>query len=129
MLTKLMEGVGSKLADQWIASLLTSAFIFWGGGLIAWISKFGWNALEKWFSSQQQIAQITIVIAAFIIVSVSAIAIQHFNLLAINLLEGYWPSWLGRPKRWLIKRRAQKVAKMEKRFQDLALRGIGNLTA
>jgi hypothetical protein len=129
MLTKLMEGVGNKLADQWIASLLTSAFLFWAGGLIAWISKFGWIALEKWFSSQEQIAQITIVIAAFLIVSVSAIVMQRFNLLAINLLEGYWPSWLRRPKRWLIQRKAQKVAKMEKRFQNLARQEIGNLSA
>lgn len=129
MLTKLMEGVGDKLADKWIASLLTPAFLFWAGGLLAWISKFGWNTLEKWFSAQQQIAQITIVIAAFLIVSASAIVMQRFNLLAINLLEGYWPGWLRRPKRWLLQRRVQKVAKMEKRFQDLARQGIGNLSA
>ena len=48
MLTKLMEGVGDKLADKWIASLLTPAFLFWAGGLLAWISKIGWETMEKW---------------------------------------------------------------------------------
>jgi hypothetical protein len=129
MLTKLLEGVGDRLADKWIASLLTPAFLFWAGGFIAWISKSGWGVLEKWFSAQQQIAQITIVIAVFLIVSISAIVMQRFNLLAINLLEGYWPRWLQQPKRWLIQRKTKKIEEMEKRFQELARQGIENLSA
>ena len=38
---KFVEGVSGKLADRWVAALFTPAFIFWLGGGLAALQRFG----------------------------------------------------------------------------------------
>jgi hypothetical protein len=37
MLGDFWKGLGGKLADRWVAALLSPAFLFWTGALIAWL--------------------------------------------------------------------------------------------
>ena len=60
MPTKFLESLGGKLAERWLSTILTPAFIFWGGGLGAWIYRHGWLSLETWFTKQSQPAQIAL---------------------------------------------------------------------
>ncbi|MCC5666814.1 hypothetical protein LC653_23705 [Nostoc sp. CHAB 5784] len=43
MSAKFLESFGSKLAEQWLANLLTPAFVFWAGGAAAGLQHFGWK--------------------------------------------------------------------------------------
>ncbi|MEH1778505.1 MAG: hypothetical protein V7K67_24855 [Nostoc sp.] len=43
MSAKILESFGSKLAEQWVATLLTPAFVFWAGGAAAGLQRFGWK--------------------------------------------------------------------------------------
>ncbi len=129
MLTNIIDGLSSKLADQWMATLLTPAFVFWAGGLLAWVFRFGWIGPSTLFSSLSQVGQIVVLIAALLVVAASAVVVQRFDLLVIRLLEGYWPNWFNTPKKWLIDhmvipRYNQKV----QRFQQLVQRGFDNLS-
>jgi len=128
MLTKIIEGLSSKLADQWIAALLTPAFVFWGGGLLTWAWRFGWAPLEKWFVALSPVVQVVVLIGALLLVIVSAIVVQRFDLLVLRLLEGYWPRWLQQPRTWLIGRVTVKFNQKLKLLQDLARRGLKNLS-
>src|SRR5712692_1576295 len=128
MLTNLMEGLGSKLADQWVATLLTPAFVFWAGGLVAWAWHFGWTPLEKWFTVQPQTVQVTLLIGALLVVATSAVIVQRFDLVVLRILEGYWPRWLGRPRKWLIHRAATRCDQLDQRFQVLAGKGLKKLS-
>lgn len=47
MTAKVLEGFSGKLAEQWVATLLTPAFVFWAGGLAAHTQRIGWDTLTK----------------------------------------------------------------------------------
>jgi len=128
MLTKLMEGLGDRLADRWVATLLTPAFFFWLGGLVAWIGHFGWTSLEQWFIHQSQVVQIVLLIGALLIITLSALVIQQLELGIIRFLEGYWPRGLKRLRKWLIQRKVAQHERLHRRFQELASRGLDNLS-
>ena len=91
MLTNIIDGLSSKLADQWMATLLTPAFVFWAGGLLAWAFHFGWSEPVKSFNALSPAGQIVVLIAAVLVVAASAVVVQRFDLLVIRILEGYWP--------------------------------------
>ncbi|MGB5636651.1 MAG: hypothetical protein WBM86_28265, partial [Waterburya sp.] len=62
MPTKFLESLGNKLAERWLSTILTPAFIFWAGGIGAWIWRYGWFSIETWFNQQSQALQITLLI-------------------------------------------------------------------
>ena len=41
MTAKVMDSFGGKLAEQWVATLLTPAFIFWLGGFLTALQRLG----------------------------------------------------------------------------------------
>lgn len=45
MTAKALESFGGKLAEQWVATLLTPVFIFWLGSFVTAIQRLGWNTL------------------------------------------------------------------------------------
>src|SRR5215472_14196690 len=98
MLTKMMEGMGDRFAERWIATLLTPAFFFWAGGFLLWVWHVGWQRVAQWFTTQPQPVQVTIAIAAFLVVSSTAYLVQRFDQAALSFLEGYWPGWLRWPR-------------------------------
>ena len=54
MPTKFLESLGGKLAENWAANILTPAFVFWIGGLLAWVLRFGQKPLEDWLKQQPE---------------------------------------------------------------------------
>jgi hypothetical protein len=128
MLTQLTSGLGSKLADQWVAVLLTPAFVFWVGGLLAWSWHFGWGSLETWFTTQPATIQIVILVLALLVVSTSAWAVQSFDLAVLRFLEGYWPEWM-RPLRSRLRQRMEtRFKQSDQQFQKLSIKGLAHLS-
>ena len=129
MLTNIFDGLSGKVADQWTATLLTPAFVFWAGGLLAWVFRFGWSELAKSFMALTPAEQIVVLIAALLIVAASAIVVQRFDLLVIRLLEGYWPRLFNTPRKWIVDHLViPKYEQKVQRFQQLAQKGVNNLS-
>lgn len=87
---KFLDGVSGKLADQWVATLLTPAFMFWAGGLIAYCDCYGINTITKWFEQYTEPLQIGILVTALGVVTASAFIAQRFDTEILRVLEGYW---------------------------------------
>jgi len=91
---KVLESLGSKLAEGWIAQLLTPAFVFWAGGVAAWVWRFGWAAFEQWVTAQVEVVQIILIAGGLVGLVASALVVRSLELSVLRLLEGYWPRWL-----------------------------------
>ena len=120
MSTKFLEGVSGKLAAKWVAILLTPAFIFWMGGLGAYIWRFGWRNLEVWYRSHTEVLQISLLALGVLLVTGSAIVVQRFDSLLLRFLEGYWPRWMRRLRYRLVRRNVSYLHKLEQKFQILS---------
>jgi hypothetical protein len=108
MLSAFWSGLGGEFAKQWIARILTPAFAFWVGGLAAiwWhshrqaVRAHGWaHALSATATGLHQLpglAQGVVIVAALLLVAVSALAAERLTTPLLRLLEGYgWhPQWL-----------------------------------
>lgn len=94
MTAKVMESFGGKLAEQWVATLLTPAFIFWLGGVLTAIQGLGWNRLITQYTAYPEPLQIAILVGALCIVAATAFTVQRFDTPIIRFLEGYWYPWL-----------------------------------
>jgi hypothetical protein len=119
MPTKFLENLGSKLAEKWLSTLLTPAFVFWAGGLGAWIYRYGWSSLETWLTKQSQSIQIALLIIALLSIISSALIVQNGELIVLRFLEGYWPRSLRKLRNNFIKIEQNKKDKLLKRFQLL----------
>ncbi len=75
MPTKFLENLGGKLADSWATNLLTPAFVFWLGGLLAWSGRFGWKPLEDLLKQQSEPIQIALLVGGLLIVAASAFVV------------------------------------------------------
>jgi hypothetical protein len=131
MLTKFWEGLGGKLAEQWAARILTPAFVFWTGGLAAWvwgnlgddIRTKGWTAaLQEQTSKLQTLPvalQVTLVVVILLGLVGSAAVAERLTLPLLRILEGYWPTWLGG---WLQQRNFTRRQAAYMRAAELARR-------
>ena len=111
MSAKFLEGAGGKLAEQWVANLLTPAFIFWSGGLLAFIDRHGWQPIAKLFpDSKLEALQIGIIALILTLIYISALIIQRFDTEILRGLEGYWYPGIRRLpiRNWLITRHIKK---------------------
>lgn len=122
MPTKFLESLGSKLAEKWLTAILTPAFIFWGGGLGAWIYRHGWLSLETWFTKQSQTAQIALLIIALLSILTSALIVQYCELAVLRILEGYWFQWLRKLRYYFITIQQKRKYKLDRQFQLLIAR-------
>ncbi|MGI0493698.1 hypothetical protein ACN4EG_18100 [Alkalinema pantanalense CENA528] len=131
MPTKFLEGIGNKLIEQWVANLLTPAFIFWLGGFMAAMQKFGWQPLQQWFTQLVEPLQLAVLFASLLLVATSAFAIQRFDLVILRWFEGYWPRWMNPIKQWLLTRQQRSLQRLDQRWQELAIKRdqTGQLTA
>lgn len=120
MLTKFAEGLGGKLADYWMTTMLTPAFVFWAGGVSAWAQCHGWEQLFDWFNTRPRLMQLELLVGGLLVVAASGIVIQQFDLAVLRLLEGYWPGRLRRLRRRLIDWRDRSITRAEARLQELA---------
>jgi hypothetical protein len=112
MSAKFIEGVGGKLAEQWVANLLTPAFVFWSGGLLAFIHRHGWQPIAEIFpDSKLEALQIGGIAATFILIYISALIVQRFDTEILRGLEGYWYPGLRKLPilNWLRDRQLKKI--------------------
>ena len=119
MSAKFLESVGGKLAEQWVATLLTPAFVFWAGGAIATLQRFGWATLSTRFSQQPETLQIAFLVSVFCLIAASAFVVQRFDLAVLRWLEGYWFPWLRPLRRWLIAREHKRSQWIDDLWQQL----------
>ena len=122
--TKFWEGLGAKLADQWIVTTLTPAFVFWLGGLLAWITHYGLASLHLLETQLTNlltslIAQGAFLIGVLLIILASSTVVQQLDLPIIRLLEGYWPRWLKWLQRWGVDWQNKQLKSAEDRWQEL----------
>jgi hypothetical protein len=108
MSAKFLEGFGSKLAEQWIANLLTPAFIFWSGGLLCYIDRHTWQPIANLFpDAKLEALQVGILALVLVVILVSALVMQRFDNEVLRGLEGYWYPWFRRLGRPLLQRMTQ----------------------
>jgi hypothetical protein len=140
MLAAFWSGLGSEFAKRWAARVFTPAFAFWAGGLAAvwWhshhqgVQVLGWaHELSATGASLQKLpglVQGMLVIAALVVVAVSALAAEHLTLPLLRLLEGYsWrPQWL---RDRLVDHRRHRYQRWAARVEYFATRQrLGTLT-
>lgn len=119
MSAKFLESFGSKLAEQWVATLLTPAFVFWAGGAAAGLQRFGWKPSSTWLNQQPEPIQIALLVGGFCLIASSAFVVQRFDLLVLRFLEGYWHPWLRPLRRWLIAKEVKRSQQISDRWQKL----------
>jgi hypothetical protein len=122
VLIKFWEGISSKLSERWAATVVTPAFLFWTGGLAAWLwrKQDSIGELETWFNGLSNAVQLTLVVGALLLVTLSASLVQRFDLTVLRALEGYWPRWLNRIRGLLVSWQSRQLEKHNIRFQELA---------
>ena len=116
---KFIDTVGGKLAEQWVAALLTPAFCFWSGGILAWVLDNDTSQLQQYLEALEAPLQLALLAVALLIIAASAFAIQQIESSCLRFLEGYyWPRWFI-PLGWL---RCKLLKRQEKRLQKLKVR-------
>jgi hypothetical protein len=129
MSAKFLESFSGKFAEQWVATLLTPAFVFWAGGCAAVLQRWGWQPLFEWFRSLPEPLQIASLFGIFVAIAVSAFVVQRFDLAVLSFLEGYWHPWLNRPREQLIRKQLRRRDRLEKQLRSLNDRGLTQLNA
>ncbi|MBE9100212.1 hypothetical protein [Vacuolonema iberomarrocanum] len=121
MPTKLLEGFGAKLVDQWGANLLTPAFVFWLGGLLAWGDRqnWDWSDLTAFINGLEEPIQIAVLFIVLLVIIASGFVIQRFDLAVLRLFEGYWPPFLTPVRRWFLRRQHARFDRLDRRWQTL----------
>lgn len=128
---KFLEGISGKLAEQWSASLLTPAFVFWSGGILVGIQRHNWGkfiseaftySTDNSSNSTSSLQIITILIIGFLVVATSAAVIQRFEFTTLQFLEGYWPVYLSKPRQWLLNQQIRQFQKDDTQWHNLDTR-------
>src|ERR671923_45020 len=108
MLAGFWTGVGGKLAERLVATILTPAFAFWAGGLLAWVDREGWASVENWIADRSSGVQAALAIGSILLIAVSGLVVEHLTLPVLRFLEGYWPRWLDWARRPLVDRKRKQ---------------------
>jgi hypothetical protein len=125
---KFLEGVSGGLADRWVGTLFTPAFVFWLGGGLAALQKVGWQAFEDFFTNLPEPLPIGLAVLALLVVAASGFVAQQFEFTVIRLLEGYWPGWcLPAVQRRLVRRQTRRFKAIDERLQAFNRRGLATL--
>jgi hypothetical protein len=128
MLMKFWEGLGSGLADKFLARLFTPALLFWTTGAMAWLySSLGLQGARLSVTLLGQAAsavvglsgtlQLAALIGAAFLLIASALAAEQATLPLLRVIEGYyWPRRLaGR----VSDRHRRRRARMRDRWKAL----------
>ncbi|MEN8444177.1 MAG: hypothetical protein ABG776_04090 [Cyanobacteria bacterium J06555_13] len=125
---KFVEGFSSNLANRWIGTLFTPAFVFWLGGGLAVLQQVGWTCVAQFFTTLPEPLPIGLGVLALLVVSASGFVAQQFEFSVLRLLEGYWPRWCRPLSRRLVKRQKKKLKAIDRQWQDLNRKGLQVLT-
>jgi hypothetical protein len=125
---KFLEGFSGNLADEWIKTLFTPAFVFWLGGGLAALQQHGWNAAVAEFQKLQEPLPLVLGILVLLTVAASGFVVQQFDFTVLRLLEGYWPGWLNPLAGCLVKGQRRRFKRIDQQLQALNRRGLVTLT-
>jgi hypothetical protein len=135
MLEAFWSGLGGQFAKHLAARVLTPALAFWAGGLAAiwWhghgqgVRALGWahelTATAMWPGKLPGVVQGLLVVAALIVVAVSALAAERLTLPLLRLLEGdeWRPGWL---RNLLVTYRRRRYHYWDANVERLATRQV-----
>ena len=119
MTAKVLDSFGSKLAEQWVATLLTPAFVFWLGGFAIILQRWGWQPIVTAFTRYPEPLQIALLVGGICIIAASAFVVQRFDFATLRFLEGYGPLWLSPLRQWRIRHYRDRKAKLTQQSQTL----------
>jgi hypothetical protein len=125
---KFLEGFSGNLADEWIKTLFTPAFVFWLGGGLAALQHWGWDAAVVEFQKLQEPLPLVLGILVLLTVAASGFVVQQFDFTVLRLLEGYWPGWLNPLAGWLVKGQRRRFKRIDQQLQTLNRQGLATLT-
>jgi hypothetical protein len=125
---KFLEGFSGNLADEWIKTLFTPAFVFWLGGGLAALQRWGWDAAVVEFQKLQEPLPLVLGILVLLTVAASGFVVQQFDFTVLRLLEGYWPGWLNPLAGWLVKGQRRRFKRIDQQLQTLNRQGLATLT-
>jgi len=120
MPVQFLGSFGSKLAEQWIPATLSPAFVFWAGGIAAFLQRFGWSTANTCFKQQPEPLTIALLLGGLCLITVSAFVVRRFDLPVLKFLSGYWHPWLRPLRRRFIGRVVKRSQKNDDRWQTLA---------
>jgi len=123
------KSISGKLAEQWVGTILTPAFIFWAGGATIALQTYGWQTLSTQFSTYPEPLQIALLIIGFCVIAASGFVVQRFDLSVLRFLEGYWPTPLRPRRRRLVRNALKQHQQVLDRWQRLAHLDPAQLTA
>ncbi|MET9248022.1 hypothetical protein [Nonomuraea sp. NPDC003709] len=115
------QSLGTNLVEQLAPRVLTPAFGFWAGGLLAlWTSGYG-RTWATGLAALPTVLQLLLLAAVLMLVAASAVIAEHLTLPVLRLLEGYWPGRLGAPLR---KRTVRRRERIERSLQELTAKAF-----
>ncbi|MGB3613347.1 MAG: hypothetical protein WBA10_06080 [Elainellaceae cyanobacterium] len=122
MYSNFLTAIGSKLTERWVANLFAPAFVFWLGGLVAYLQDSGWSALETTFDGLDETLQIGLLLGGLLLVLASGFVMQRFDLAVLRIFEGYWPRWTSPLRDRLLARQRRWFDKTEDRWNTLMVK-------
>ena len=125
---KFLEGFSGGLADEWIKTLFTPAFVFWLGGGLAALQRHGWDAAVTEFQKLQEPLPLMLGILVLLTVAASGFVVQQFDFTVLRLLEGYWPEWLNPLTNRLVQGQRRRFKRLDQQLQALNRQGLTTLT-
>ncbi|MGW0193560.1 hypothetical protein [Nonomuraea sp. NPDC003201] len=115
------QSLGTSLVEQLAPRVLTPAFAFWAGGLLAlWTSGYG-GTWATGLAALPTVLQLLLLAAVLMLVAASAVLAEHLTLPVLRLLEGYWPELLAAPLREQTVRRRERI---EKNLRELTAKAF-----
>jgi hypothetical protein len=126
---KFWDTIAGDLADEWTARLAGPALVFWGGGLLVWISRFGWEPLLTWLASFDTAQYLLLVSGGILLLAISNALMIWLQLSLLRFLEGYWQGPLYR-LRFFIARRwvTRHVNNLRTNWRALVDKGLDKLS-
>ncbi|MCG9884534.1 MAG: hypothetical protein MH825_02970 [Cyanobacteria bacterium] len=119
MTAKILEGVGGKVAENWFPALLSSPFLFWVGGLVITLQKFGWRSALEWLGQQPEPIQLGVLVVGLGGAIASAFLVERFEFGILRGLEGYWHPLFDPLKKRRIQHYQRQQHRLEADFQRL----------
>ncbi len=119
---KFLENLGSQVTEQWAVNLLTPAFVFWFGGVLAWLDRWGWHGVQDTLVELDDPLQLVVLIGGLIVIVASGFVIQRFDLAVLRFFEGYWPTWMDLLRTRLQQRSHAWAKRQDDRWQALQLK-------
>jgi hypothetical protein len=121
MFDKLWDGIAEVFAGRVTAQALAPAVAFWGGGVLALASRYGWQTLGNQLEGLNGVGWYVLpAVGGLLLLAGSTAAVSFLQLSTIRFLEGYWP-WPFRRLRFALARwRQERWQAKEDRWQVLA---------